>query len=330
MTMNKKIAFYSPLFIVGGMETAVYHLAKLLKETGRYDILFISRSPHSDKMVMERYLTVDQVKYLTNGKQRYGAVWRLTEEDCDIYCDVLINCSNWDFVLPTIHAKKTIHWIHGTYLANPANLNRNNQFVTQSQWQRDKIFKDGMHIEVIPNIMDEKVVEELALEYPIFNPMQKFVDMEYIMVCRLSNEKGFSRLVEFMQRPQNSNALCRVIGEAFTDDVDKHIRDILFPVRDKVIMMGKLANPYPHIKASDAVLVFSDFETYGLVSKEAHILGKPVIFHRFDTAKDQFIEGVDQWLGEVDIPKLRKVRLDYKQTEKASVLKRWEELFNAN
>lgn len=323
---KKRIVFYSPLFITGGMETAVYHLAKLLHKTGRYDVIMAYRLSESTPAVLERFQAIGDVILLRRYKRANGAVWR-RDIDKPVECDVMINCSNWEHDNTLIQAKRVIHWIHGTYIANLPKLNRQHPIVVQSEWQKAQIDVQGFQIEVLPNILDEDEIRTLAGQ-----DWQRVKQgtTHFVTVSRLSAEKGWSRLVDFLQRPGNENSICTIVGEAFSENVDKNIKEILKPVRGQLYFAGMQPNPYPYIQNADYVLVFSDFETYGLVSKEAHILGRPVVFSRYATATDQFIKGFDQWADQFDPTLKPSKEIEYVQTEKESVLKRWEDLFNAD
>lgn len=323
---KQRIVFYSPLFITGGMETAVYHLAKLLHQTGRYDVIMAYRLSESTPAVLERFQTIGDVILLRRYKRAYGVLLK-RDLDYKIECDVMVNCSNCEHDNLLIHAKHHIHWIHGTYVANLKDLHRKDPIVVQSEWQKGKIDMQGFQIEVLPNILDEEEIRTLAgSDWGRVKPS----NTHFVTVSRLSAEKGWARLAEFLQRPENKNSMCTVVGEAFSENVDQTIKEILKPVRGQLYFAGVQANPYPYIQNADYVLVFSDFETYGLVSKEAHILGRPVVFNRFATAPDQFIEGFDQWSDQFDPTLMPSKEVVYAQTEKESVLKRWEELFNAD
>ena len=119
-----------------------------------------------------------------------------------------------------------------------------------------------------------------------------------------------------------------MLGTSYKNTGYNIVEDLKKSLKDQITFLGDIENPYPWMKACNYVLVFSDFETYGLVSKEAHILGKPVVFTSYPTAREQFIEGIDSWYTE-DTPKIKDYpHFDYTDVNQESVLKRWEELIN--
>lgn len=328
----KKVIIYSPLFIKGGMETAVYHLARTLIELGDYEVQILYRNyvPLS-KGIVEQFREICDTRSVNehNTRIKWGAVYKPNKQDT-FSCDTLINCSNWDFDLPFIKAKNTIHWVHGVNMVNLAKLKKHEKIVVQSKWQSEKLASLGVQSEVLSNIMDEKRVVSLSRTMSsLTNTLPETKGSTYLMVCRIAPEKGWDKLIDFMKLEENKDAVCYVAGVPFNDEGAQIQVDVEKTLKHRVVFLGEIANPYPIMKQVDYVIVPSTFETYGLVSKEAHILGVPVIFNRYETAKDQFIEGFDQWIDSFDF-KRPTHHHDYVDTEKQSVVARWEELINAD
>lgn len=67
-------------------------------------------------------------------------------------------------------------------------------------------------------------------------------------------------------------------------------------VNDRVIILGKKANPYPYIRKCDVYVQPSRYEGKCVSVREAQILGKPVIITRFDTASSQLNDGIDGFI----------------------------------
>ena len=64
-------------------------------------------------------------------------------------------------------------------------------------------------------------------------------------------------------------------------------------MKDRVILLGKKANPYPYIKACDLYVQPSRYEGKCVTVREAQMLGKPVVITRYATSRDQLEDGVD-------------------------------------
>lgn len=316
-----KITFYSPLFITGGMETAVYHLAKEFIRHGHNIVFAYEIKSSLSENILKKYSEIGEVIYVNKDKKPGGVI--IGKKAAIIHTDLLINCSNWSFVIKNIIAKKTIHWIHGTIIANIEKLPKDNVVVCQSNWQKERLKKS--HCVVIPNIMNEHEIRLMAnkVNTPLYHRDDK-LDMCFLMVCRISPEKGWDRAIEFMNRPENKNSKLFVLGAPYRKEDELIVERVNKALGKKVEFLGEVANPYPFMRNADYLLSLSDFETYGLTTKEAHIIGTPVIFNRYETANDQFIKGADQWLDEYD-PTHEADKINYEDDTKL-IYKSWEAL----
>ena len=64
-------------------------------------------------------------------------------------------------------------------------------------------------------------------------------------------------------------------------------------MEDRVILLGKKANPYPYFKACDFYVQPSRYEGNSVTVNEALILGKKVAITNYATAKSQIDDGVN-------------------------------------
>jgi glycosyltransferase involved in cell wall biosynthesis len=316
----------------------------MLLKTKKYDITILYKQSHPmSRIMLNKFKQIVNVECAVKSKEervRWGAMYK-PEKPKQFECDVLVNCSNWDFDLKFIKTKKYINWIHGTAIANHLELPKKTTIICQSEWQKELLKKtsNGSQIKVLPNIMDvefirgrakidEENVEHFTVGHPYADALEK-ASTTYLMVCRISTEKGFDRVIDFMNRPENKTAKFCVIGDPF-NEVGRAIKErVQKELGDKIVFLGERENPYPYMLLADWVCCFSDFETYGLVSKEAHILEKPVIFCPYATANDQFEDDFDCWYDEFS-PSLMNVTTEPLITERSemSALQDWEELFN--
>ena len=273
----KKIAFYSRAFYTGGMENAVYNLCLLLNKTGEYeiDILF---NESNDKTVnmMNKLATVGRLEYAGGRFKGY---------------DVLINCDRKEFILPFISARKTIHWFSSCLIQNIENIQ--GRVISQSKYHYDRLKRLGIESTIIGNPLDVNYILEQSRE-----EIEKYRtddEIAYLVVSRISHEKGFVRIAQFILNRIRDNCKLYIVG-GVTSAANEDIKSMLVRnLRNKVVFLGEKDNPYPYMLQADYVLCLSDGEIYGLVSEEAHILGKQVIFNRYDSAYDQFIDKFDMW-----------------------------------
>ncbi|MBK3745808.1 glycosyltransferase [Paraburkholderia aspalathi] len=102
--------------------------------------------------------------------------------------------------------------------------------------------------------------------------------IKFITAGRLSPEKNQARLIKAFAITLNSvpNALLFIAGHG---PLRKHLTALSkkLGVSDRVIFTGLLDNPYPLIKASDCLVMSSDYEGQPMVLLEALTIGTPCI-----------------------------------------------------
>lgn len=273
----KKIAFYSRAFYTGGMENAVYNLCLLLNKTGEYEIdILFNESNDKTEIMMNKLATVGRLEYAGGRFKGY---------------DVLINCDRKEFVLPFISARKTIHWFSSCLIQNIEHIQ--GQVISQSKYHYDRLKKLGIESKIIGNPLDVNNILDQSNEE--IKKYRTDDEVAFLVVSRISHEKGFMRIAQFMLNRRTENCKLYIVG-GVTSAANEDIKNTLIRnLRNKVVFLGEKDNPYPYMRQADYILCLSDGEIYGLVSEEAHILGKQVIFNHYETANDQFINGFDNW-----------------------------------
>ena len=101
-----------------------------------------------------------------------------------------------------------------------------------------------------------------------------------VSVGRIHDMKGYDRLVRVFERLNKNGKLDNVYLRIVGDGPDYNLVKSLikeFSLEDKVEMVGRVKNPFPYVKNSDAFLMCSRYEPFGLVILEAMVLETPVI-----------------------------------------------------
>ena len=294
-----KIIFYSPAFYTGGMENAVYNLAGLL-----------SKEPDTEILIVYEQARTEKTEKMLNKLNTVGKVVASFEKKFE--CDVLINCSRKEFDLPFIKTKRTIHWFSSCLVRNQNRIQIGSKIISQSRWHQEELHKIGINSHIIGNPLNVKQIKKKADEERVSFQVPEGCRV-YLIVARISGEKGFQRAIEFMQLRKTENSKLVIIGEV-TSDYNEPIRQgIIRLLGNRAILLGEKDNPYPYIKKADFICCFSNHEIYGLVSEEAHILGKRVIFNHYETARDQFIEGFDYWIEEPIVERKNEIPKKYEE-----------------
>ena len=116
-------------------------------------------------------------------------------------------------------------------------------------------------------------------------------DVNFVTVCRLSNQKALDRYIRVHARLEKEGVHSKVyiVGDGpERENLEELIKEN--KVSDSFILVGEKENPYPYIKKADYFCLLSYYEGYGMVVEEAKILDQNIIIT--DTAAK---EGVAEY-----------------------------------
>lgn len=100
-----------------------------------------------------------------------------------------------------------------------------------------------------------------------------------VAVGRLEKVKGFERLIEAAAEIKDKDFRVLIIGDGTQHEkLEGQIKGL--NLEEKVILKGKLSNPYPYIKKAKALICPSYEESFGFSVLEAMLLKTPVISTR--------------------------------------------------
>ncbi len=184
------------------------------------------------------------------------------------------------------------HWIQYNYaIANPNRryfklfqkvLKRFNKIIAVSDGiKRDfnNIYHLQDKVEVIENIIDTNRIKKLANEKSdISLDRDKF---NIICVGRIVNShKGFDRLVEVVNLLNKENLFNDCQINIFGTGIDQQKLEnqiVSYGLQDKIVLRGKVDNPYKYYKGHDLFILPSRYEAFGLVIVESLTLKVPVL-----------------------------------------------------
>lgn len=224
------------------------------------------------------------------------------------------------------------HWLHTDYLMYDCTAKYKSLFnkiyynfnkiigISNAVVKRFQEKYPNTNCEVIYNLIDvEKIKNKANLKEIHFDN-----ELNLISVGRIHNMKGYDRLVKVFNRLNQENQLDKVKLRIIGDGPDMNMIKTMvcnYKLENKIDVMGKKKNPFPYVKASDAFLMCSRYEPFGLVVLEAMILGVPIISTDVASIKEimdehygMIIENSEDGLYKalIKIINYRKILADYK------------------
>ncbi|WP_136246790.1 glycosyltransferase [Halomonas borealis] len=122
--------------------------------------------------------------------------------------------------------------------------------------------------QLIYNVID---VEAIRRRMTDTIPHQDFI----VYVGRLAmRQKRYDRLLRAYKASGVSQPLV-IVGDGEVDEAKALVRSL--EVEERVIFLGKQANPYPYIHRARLLVLSSDYEGFGRVIAEALVCGTPVV-----------------------------------------------------
>ena len=157
-------------------------------------------------------------------------------------------------------------------------INDYNHIVFVSNESREKIQKLfpklSNKMTTINNLIDHERIINLSKELVIKKPKNKKI---FLFIGRLDEEqKKVSRIIDVANLfKDNEKVEFWLLGDGdYRKEYEEKIKKYNL---SNVKMLGAKKNPYPYIKACDAILLTSDYEGFPVVYNEAIILNKPII-----------------------------------------------------
>jgi glycosyltransferase involved in cell wall biosynthesis len=210
-----------------------------------------------------------------------------------------------DFVANKVKAKFKVAWIHTDYSAITTDIqadllvwSRFDHIISISDDCSKAFIKKYPSLKnkliVIENITSPGFIQTMSgesLPSSIFNTEC----FRLLSVGRLCHPKAFDKAVKvlsLLHRKGFTNIKWFIIGYG----PDKALVEKLIiehKLEDSFILLGKINNPYPYMKACDLYVQPSRYEGKAVTVSEAKILGKPILVTNYPTAKSQIEHLVD-------------------------------------
>ncbi len=144
----------------------------------------------------------------------------------------------------------------------------------------------------VPNVIDAERVERLATESPGVGPAGSAESPTFVSVGRLSPEKNHARLIHAFRRvhADHPTARLQIVGDGpLRQELTTLVHEL--ELDGSVQFTGRMANPYPLMRAAVALVVTSEYEGHSVVTLEARVLGTPVVSTAYPSVRGVLPEG---------------------------------------
>ena len=299
----KKIGFCIDSLEMGGAERLLVDIVNTLYESKEYEIHILTKLKSNSYFFN---LIKDKIKYdfllekKSEGffsKTRDSILKKINFKKFSDKVDIIIDFLDADFFsyIERIKNKEKIIWLHLSYeklkirKKIDKKLSAYNKIIVIADDMEKELLdarKDLKNICKIDNFIDyqeidKKLNEELKIDFD-FN--QKY----FLTVCRLNEEqKDVKTLIEAFSLYKGDEKL--VIAGDGPDR--KMLEDLCIEknIKDKVIFLGMIDNPFIFMKNSQAFILSSKVEGFGLVLVEALHCGAKVISSNCPTGPSQIL-----------------------------------------
>lgn len=282
----KVIIYQKLLYVVGGIETWDYNLAKTFEDR---DITFVFSKADKTQMVeLSRYANV-----------------LVDDDERDYHCDVFINANydGSDILLPRVSAKKVYQTIHSDFKALKEvngwtnfelNINERTDKIFSASETAQKGLKEGFGYD---SVVLRNILAEPDIERPVV----------FISLTRASEEKGIGRCIEMAKRFKKEGKnfiwlLCATLNAGDYDENKQRIEAIRqipeFLIVEPQLYTRKL------LHFADYLVQMSDTEAYCYSIREAMQLGVPVLATPFTEATKIIKNGKNGYIINFDLSNL--------------------------
>ena len=205
------------------------------------------------------------------------------------------------FAAEKAKGKKKIAWIHTDYSYIDVDVvseldmwSEYDRIVSISEKVTEAFLKNfpelADRIVLIKNIHPSELIKKQADEFDASNEMPDDGYIKFLSVGRYTDAKNFDNVPDICRRLDNVKWY--IIGYGADEElIRKKIAEA--GMEDRVILLGKKANPYPYFKACDFYVQPSRYEGNSVTVNEALILGKKVAITNYATAASQIDDGMN-------------------------------------
>lgn len=152
---------------------------------------------------------------------------------------------------------------------------------------------------LMENITSPVLISKLA-EKPFDNPWRKEA-VKLITVGHVTDTKGSHWAIEaaHILKERGMDVHWAFVG--VVSDIARYTKMVeQWDLQHNIVFVGITSNPYPYIKSADIFVHTSQFEGKSIALDEAKLLCKPIVVTNFSTVYDQFQDGVNGTVCEMN------------------------------
>lgn len=212
------------------------------------------------------------------------------------------------YMVNKLHGKKKVTFFHSDYSKWPYYYNADKKYFPRVDAiftisdtcveSLQKYFPESKSkIMKMENISSPALINKLAQEHIDLPP---FEGISLVTIGHICYNKGIDLAIEAAQILKKNGIKFRWIFVGYVLEI-KYIEEInKLGLDDIMLFVGTKVNPYPYIHHADIVVHPSRFEGRSIALDEVKILSKPVVVTNFSTVMDQFIDGYNATICEMN------------------------------
>ena len=154
-------------------------------------------------------------------------------------------------------------------------------------------------VKLMENISNPRTIEQKSLEHIDFKRKHQYMLLSLGHICK---NKGSDIALEVaVQLKKKGIDFEWLFAGSISKDMDyaHHVEQL--DLKDNIRFLGPVENPYPYIKEADIFVHLSRFEGKSIALDEAKILCKPIVVTNFSSVHDQFEDGVNASICEMNV-----------------------------
>lgn len=153
-------------------------------------------------------------------------------------------------------------------------------------------------VKLMENISNPRTIEQKSLEHIDFKRKHQYMLLSLGHICK---NKGSNIALEVaVQLKKKGIDFEWLFAGSISKDMDYLHYVEQRGLNDNIRFLGPVENPYPYIKEADIFVHLSRFEGKSIALDEAKILCKPIVVTNFSSVHDQFEDGVNASICEMN------------------------------